>query len=218
MINYTLIVIISVLIFLSVLIVSRIETFDLKDDISKGITDVEDNTHSDPSQEDRYTICPDGASFEDIATNYVSCCKLDSNKCLCNHPLFNKCKTNYLNMIKDQDYHKYLDKKNIKKMGNNYMANCIKALESSFKNYNNKYSNNKSGKQMVSRLCTFSNKDSMKNTCKNMCNIWKNECKGYSSDDSNCVLYNNISLFNPANMKGMKNMEFVKSSKVFKKN
>jgi len=199
-----LIIILLVLIIICVYITSKIETF-YNEEVNSGIAKMKNNTSSDLTESDKYLDCPNGADFKQIANSYVQCCKLDSNKAVCEHPTFKKCKDEYLKVANDKEYIKYLGNENTYNMAKSQFQECINTMNNSLSNYKDvSYTDVGSKKKIVVDLHPLSNKSNISETCKNMCNMWKDQCKGYSSDDSNCMLYSSVNDFNPilSNNKG----------------
>ena len=193
-----LVVIIKFLIILSVLIISRIENFDLKKELDKEKANMENNTHKDFTEEDKYIDCPNKADFGQVSNSYHQCCKTNSNKAICEHPIFKKCKDDYHKLSKDKEYIKYFNSKNTYNMAKKSFQECSKTMEKSFSNYNNvKYKPAENGKYSVIDLYGLSNKNNMSEMCKNMCNIWQDKCKAYKSDKRNCMLFSQIKKFIP---------------------
>jgi hypothetical protein len=198
----TIIIILLILVLLCVYITSKIETF-YNEEVNAGVKKMKNNTNTDLSEQDKFIECPNGANFKQIADAYVQCCKLDSNKALCEHPTFKKCKEDYLKVATDKDYIKYLGNEDIYNMAKLQFGECIKTMNNSLSNYGDvSYTDVGSTKNMVVDLYPLSGKSNMQETCKNMCNIWKDQCKGYSSDDSNCMLYSSVNKFDPVNNEG----------------
>ena len=179
-----------------VYITSKIETF-YNEEVNEGIKKMKDGTHTDLTDQDTFVECPNGADFKQIADSYVQCCKLDSNKAICEHPTFKKCKEDYLKVAKDTEYIKYLGNEETYNMAKLQFRECINTMNDSFSNYKDvSYKAAKDSKNyMVNDLHSLSNKSNTPETCKNMCNIWKTECKGYKTNDSDCMLYSSIKDF-----------------------
>lgn len=196
--SITLIIILLSLVFICVYIISKIETF-YNEEVKRGVADMKSNTSSDLTEQDKYLDCPNGADFKQIANSYVQCCKLDSNKAVCEHPTFKKCKNDYLKVAKDNEYIKYFGNENTYDMAKLKFQECINTMNDSLSNYNDiSYNDGVNSKNyIVTDLHPLNNKSNISETCKNMCNMWQNQCKGYSFNDSDCMLHNSITEFLP---------------------
>lgn len=196
--SITIIILLLVLVIMCVYITSKIETF-YNEEVNKGVAKMKGETNSDLTEQDKFLECPTGADFEQIAESYTQCCKLNSNKAVCEHPTFKKCKNDYLKVAKDKDYIKYLGNENTYDMAKKHFKECISTINNSKSNYKDiKYNDAKSSQNyMVVDLHPLSNKSNMDETCKNMCNMWQDKCKGYSSFDSDCMLFSSVNKFIP---------------------
>jgi len=193
-----LVVIIILLISISVIIITKIESFDINKQLDREKSNMENNTHKDYTEEDKYIECPNKANFGEIANSYYQCCQTNSNKALCEHPIFKKCKDDYHKLSKNKEYKKYFNTENTYKMAKKSFQECSKTMEKSFSNYNNvKYKPAEGGKYSVIDLYGLSNKDNMSEMCKNVCNMWQEKCKGYKSDNRDCMLFSKIKKFVP---------------------
>lgn len=192
------VVVILILIIVSVFIITKIENFNIKNELDREQANMENNTHKDFTEEDKYIECPNGASFGEVANSYHQCCQTNSNKAICEHPIFKKCKNDYHKLSKDKEYIKYFNNMNTYKMAKKSFKECSKTMEKSFSNYNNvKYKPAGNSKYSVTDLYGLSNKDNMSEMCKNMCNMWQEKCKAYKSDKRNCMLFSQIKKYVP---------------------
>ena len=195
--SLTIIIFLLVLIILCVYITSKIETF-YNEEVNAGVANMKENTNSDLTEQDKYLECPIGANFEQVANSYHQCCKLNSNKAICEHPTFKKCKEDYLKVARDEDYIKYFGNENTYNMAKSQFGECISTMNNSLSNYNDVvYNDAENTNHTAVDLHPISNKSNMDETCKNMCNIWQKDCKGYSTDGSDCMLYSSADKFIP---------------------
>ena len=189
-----LIMILLLVVTICICIISKIDNFEVGERITRERLEMQDNTHTDLTLQDKFKNCPSGANFKEVAEGYHQCCKLDSNKAICEHPTFKKCKENYLNTAKDEDYIKYIGNEGTYDMANKQFQECVNVMSKSFSNYNDvTYENGESNKRYVVKdLHSLNNKDDLQEKCKNMCNLWKNKCKGYIYKDTNCMLLESV--------------------------
>ena len=213
-----LIIILSLYIFYDTLTVEPY--YDVAQEIKDELAKNKKETKTNKSDQDRLIRCVANAEPEDVADAYIDCCKSDTsnNAAICKHPIFEKCKNNYKNKVNDPAYIKYLGPQLTYDSEKKKFKNCARSLFHSFDNYDNTYVQGTS-KQYVTKLYPLKNKNNIETLCKNMCNAYQDDCVGYQTDGSDCMLYKSImsvtDLTPNTNSTNLKNMESVDGTKLF---
>ena len=136
------------------------------------------------------TQCEAGTNVVDYCINYKNCCKntIGNSKCFCDNTFVKKCNTIYSECKKDPAL-----------CTNELKGCCVKYndINIDYTNFNTPVLQ----EQKNNKICTLSFTKNLINKCLELCHT-NDDCKAYSINDVDCILYNNISpLPNKPNVK-----------------
>ena len=127
--------------------------------------------------------CDKSDNLVSVCMNYDGCCndKSINTGCFCNHPITQSCKTNYDLCIKTHGDIEKCKKENESCCGE---YNKIPILMKNFKQLENRDKNS-------DIICNINSINNLEQQCMALCQT-NSECKAFSSNYINCMLYNNV--------------------------